>query len=65
MRVKLDTNLCTGHGRCYDIAPAVFHEDERGYGYIDRATVPAASRDKVRRAASNCPERAIEIEDDT
>ena len=65
MRVKLDTNRCTGHGRCYEIAPSVFREDERGYGYIDRASVPEGSRDKVRRAAANCPERAIEIEDDT
>ncbi len=64
MRVKIDTDLCTGHGRCYDIAPSVFHEDERGYGYLDRAEVPDQAREKVRRAVSNCPERAITIEDD-
>ena len=64
MKVKIDPDLCTGHGRCYDIAPSVFHEDERGHGYVDRPEVGEQSREKVRRAAANCPEQAITLEDD-
>ena len=29
MRVRVDAKLCTGHGRCYEIAPDTFTDDER------------------------------------
>ena len=28
MRVVIDTERCTGHGRCYSLAPAVFTDDD-------------------------------------
>jgi len=63
VKVCVDPRLCTGHGRCYEIAPAVFREDDRGHSYVDRAEVPAEAEAKVRRAAQNCPEEAIRIEE--
>jgi ferredoxin len=63
MRVKVDRNLCTGHGRCYTICPEVYDEDEEGYCVIPQAEVPAAHQQAARRAASNCPEFAITVED--
>ena len=28
MKVRVDDGLCVGHGRCYELAPRVFGEDE-------------------------------------
>ena len=63
MKVRVDATRCTGHGRCYEIAPSVFREDDYGHAYVDRSEVPAEQAEKVRRAADNCPERAISIEE--
>ena len=30
-RVSVDAELCTGHGRCYTLAPDVFDADEVGH----------------------------------
>ena len=32
--VKVDSAKCVGHGRCYELAPDVFGEDERGRLYL-------------------------------
>ncbi len=64
MKVRVDASLCTGHGRCYEIAPSVFRDDDHGHSYVDRADVPSQAEEKVRRAAKNCPEEAISIDDD-
>jgi ferredoxin len=34
MRVRIDTDKCTGHGRCYTLAPEVFGEDDEGNGTV-------------------------------
>lgn len=62
MRVQIDTGCCQGHGRCYDLAPALFGDDEEGYGKIvgDGIVAPGQEHD-ARLAAASCPERAIEI----
>jgi len=31
MRVRLDTELCQGHGRCYTLAPELFDSDDLGH----------------------------------
>ena len=28
MKVQIDSKLCQGHGRCYDLAPDLFGEDD-------------------------------------
>lgn len=62
MKVQIDTSQCQGHGRCYDLAPDLFSEDDEGYGKVrgDGVVPPGSERD-ARRAAANCPERAIEV----
>ena len=30
MKVRVDSELCVGHGRCYEIAPDVFGDDTAG-----------------------------------
>ena len=63
MRVRVDPELCVGHGRCYDIAPGVFDEDPRGHCRIRHEKVPAGLEDEARLAADNCPESAIAIDE--
>ena len=62
MRAQISSDRCQGHGRCYDLASALFGEDEEGYGRVlsDGAVPPARERD-ARLAAANCPERAVEL----
>ena len=57
MRVRVDEDLCTGHGRCYALAPEVFAPDDRGHCLILVEEVPEgerwdAVRDRIKRAAS-------------
>ena len=64
MRVVIDHSACNGHGRCYDLAPALFTDDERGYGQvIGDGAVPEAEHEAARRAVLACPERAVTIEE--
>jgi ferredoxin len=62
--VHVDQEICQGHGRCYSLAPELFEPDEIGNGIeIGDGTVPAGLEDAARKAALNCPERAITIEE--
>lgn len=62
VKVQIDSRCCQGHGRCYDLAPGLFVDDEEGYGAVlgDGAVPPAQEHD-ARLAALNCPEHAIEL----
>ncbi len=62
MKVQINVGLCQGHGRCYDLAPGLFGDDEEGYGQVlrDGAVAPEGEAD-ARRAMLNCPEHAIEL----
>jgi ferredoxin len=62
VKVQIDSGRCQGHGRCYDLAPSLFGDDEEGYGTVlGDGVVPAGGEPDARRAASNCPERAIDL----
>ena len=65
MRVAVDAELCTGHGRCYALAPDLFGPDDYGHCEILVAdgVVPEALEDHARIGRENCPEQAITIED--
>jgi ferredoxin len=62
VKVQISPDRCQGHGRCYDLAPELFGDDDEGYGTVrGDGTVPPGQEQDARRAVSNCPERAIEI----
>lgn len=62
MKVQIDPERCQGHGRCYDLAPDLFGEDEEGYGTVrGDGVVPAGHEQDARLAVANCPERAIDL----
>ncbi len=65
MKVRVDPEACVGHGRCYDLAPEVFDDDDdRGHALTKGEDIPPELQEKARRAAANCPERAITIIED-
>ena len=68
VRVRIDSQRCQGHGRCYDLAPALFGEDADGYSTLTELTagggVPAGAEDDARLAAANCPESAISVDEE-
>jgi ferredoxin len=65
VRVKVDTEKCQGHNRCYSLAPELFDVDDLGYATeVGDGTVPAGLEDQARLAVANCPEYAISLEED-
>jgi ferredoxin len=63
MRARIDSDKCTGHGRCYTLAPEVFGEDDEGNGTV---LISGPLTDDQLRAAqlaeANCPESAVILE---
>ncbi|HEX3646978.1 MAG TPA: ferredoxin [Pseudonocardiaceae bacterium] len=65
MKVRINTDRCQGHGRCYDLVPDLFAEDEDGYStVIGDGLVPADLVEDARLAEANCPEHAVELDGD-
>jgi ferredoxin len=62
MKLQIDSSKCQGHGRCYDLSPDLFGEDDEGFGLVlgDGVVRPGQERE-ARLAAANCPERAIDL----
>lgn len=60
-RIALDSEACTGHGRCYAEAPTLFEPDEQGFGVVPREVVDEDQLPRARRAENACPERAIRV----
>ena len=44
----MDGDACTGHGRCYSLAPDVFEPDDDGHSVVKVADVPAERLDRLR-----------------
>jgi len=57
------TDRCSGHGRCYSVAPQVFEADDEGYVIAVGRTieVPAEQEEAARLAVDTCPEGALVI----
>jgi ferredoxin len=64
MRISIDPGLCSGHGRCFTLAPEVFASDDEGFSTIASETVASELTAAARRGAGACPEQAIRVEDD-
>lgn len=62
MKLHIDSKVCQGHGRCYDLAPELFGDDDEGYGQVlSDGVVPPEQEHDARLAVANCPEHAIEL----
>jgi len=64
VKIKIDGERCTGHGRCYALAPEVFEPDDEGHSVLlIEGDIPADLEPKARIGVDNCPEQAISIVD--
>ncbi len=61
MRLVVDMTRCTGHGRCYALAPEVFDADDDGYCQPKVDIVPEGLVAQARIGERNCPEEAISL----
>jgi ferredoxin len=67
VKLRVDPERCTGHGRCYALAPDIYSADEFGHCEIRVTEIDAANRaqvDQARLGVDNCPEQAITLEAD-
>ena len=60
-RVSVDAELCTGHGRCYTLAPDVFDADEVGHCKVLVDEVSGELEEHAAIGEQNCPEQAITL----
>jgi ferredoxin len=60
-RVFVDADRCTGHGRCYTLAPDVFDADEVGHSIVLVEDVSGELEAQAATAEQNCPETAITL----
>jgi ferredoxin len=62
VKLQIDPAVCQGHGRCYDLAPDLFGDDDEGFGQVlgDGIVTPDTEQE-ARLAVANCPERAIAL----
>lgn len=61
MKISIDEAFCQGHGRCYELAPDLIQDDDRGHARVTTAEVPSAQEGAARAASQSCPERAIAL----
>lgn len=63
MKIFIDEAECTGHGRCYRLAPDLLTYDDEGYASIrgQAIEVPDDQVEFAREAEGTCPEGAIRL----
>jgi ferredoxin len=62
MRIRVDLDLCQGHGTCAEEAPDVFAVDARTTKVIVRIEEPPeALRKQVLAAVKYCPTQALKL----
>jgi ferredoxin len=57
------SDKCSGHGRCYAVAPDVYEVDEVGFNAMIGKTFEVGDdlAEQARLGAINCPEGAITV----
>jgi ferredoxin len=63
MKLHVEHDLCSGHGRCYAVAPDVFDSDDEGYNDARGRTVEIAAEHEAdaKLGQRACPENAIRL----
>ena len=62
MKVKVNSDMCEGHGKCEQAAPEVFKLGPDDVSIVLIDDVPDSLKDKVDRAIRLCPRQAISWE---
>jgi ferredoxin len=63
MRLTVRADRCTGHGRCYSLAPELLDFDDEGFVTLRGRVidVPDIQLTAASDAVAGCPEQAIEL----
>ena len=64
MRIRVDSDLCTGHARCNVVAGEVFDVDDDGFNvlrHLPEVTVAPHLEEQARMGVAACPEEAITV----
>ncbi|MFJ1865231.1 ferredoxin [Streptomyces sp. NPDC088097] len=64
MRVSVDQSVCIGAGQCALTAPAVFTQDEDGFGAVLPGREDGHGSPLLREAARACPVSAVFLGED-
>ncbi len=64
MKIRLDRDLCQGHGVCESEAPTMFSVSKKGELTILDDSPPESTRAALDRAVKYCPTHALTIEED-
>ena len=65
MKINVNRSLCSGHARCWSLAPSIYQLDEEGYIAVESFEVKPGDEALARRGARACPERALTVAEDT
>ena len=67
LRVRVDLDLCQGHGLCQEEAPEIFRVVDRPGEYAQVELIlehpPESLREQAKAAARFCPNRVITVEE--
>ncbi|MGA2304584.1 MAG: ferredoxin [Acidimicrobiales bacterium] len=61
LRITVDPVACAAYGYCAEILPEAISLDEWGYPIINDRPLPAELIALAKRAARDCPKRAITL----
>ncbi len=61
VRITIDPVACAAYGYCAELLPEAISLDEWGYPIVDDRPIPAELMALAKRAARDCPKRAISL----
>jgi ferredoxin len=61
LRISVDPVACDAYGYCAELLPERITLDEWGYPMVDGAPIGAELLELARRAAAECPRRAVQL----
>ena len=61
VRISIDPVACDAYGYCAELLPEAITLDEWGYPVVDGRPIPPELAAVARRAARDCPRRAITL----
>jgi ferredoxin len=61
IRILIDPVACDAYGYCAELLPEAISLDEWGYPIVDGKPLPVELVDAAKRAARDCPRRAITL----
>ncbi|MFF4404545.1 ferredoxin [Streptomyces sp. NPDC001262] len=64
MRITIDSGVCIGSGQCALTAPAVFDQDDDGYGMVRPGREDGGGDPLAREAVRACPVQAISLREE-